>query len=54
MCCNPANGRVDFDEWLTYKIQLNGIERIVSLSANWDQSETKKQIRKTSEISKIS
>jgi hypothetical protein len=26
MCCNPANGRVDFEEWLAYKIQLHGIE----------------------------
>ncbi len=22
MCCNPANGRVGFEEWLAYKIQL--------------------------------
>jgi len=26
MCCNPANGRVDFEEWSAYKIQLHGIE----------------------------
>jgi hypothetical protein len=26
MCCNPANGRVDFEEWLAYEIQLHGIE----------------------------
>jgi hypothetical protein len=26
ICCNPANGRVDFEEWLAYKIQLHGIE----------------------------
>jgi len=26
MCCNPANGRVDFEEWSANKIQLNGIE----------------------------
>jgi hypothetical protein len=24
VCCNPANGRVDFEEWLAYKIQLHG------------------------------
>ena len=24
MCCNPANGRVDFEECLAYKIQLHG------------------------------
>ncbi len=24
MCCNPANGCVDFEEQLAYKIQLNG------------------------------
>ena len=33
MCCNPANGRVDFVELLAYKIQLHGTEWIVSLSA---------------------
>jgi hypothetical protein len=27
MCCNPANGRVDFEEWSAYKIQLHGIEK---------------------------
>ncbi len=43
MCCNPANGRVDFEEWLAYKIQLRGIEWIVCLSADWDQSPTKKK-----------
>ena len=26
MCCNPANWRVDFEEWSAYKIQLLGIE----------------------------
>jgi hypothetical protein len=26
MCCNPTNGRVDFEEWSAYKIQLHGIE----------------------------
>ncbi len=41
-CANPANGRVDFEEWLAYKIQLHGTEWIVSLSANWDQTKTKK------------
>jgi hypothetical protein len=46
MCCNPANGRVDFEEWLAYKIQLHGIEWIVSLSADWDQSPTKKKKKK--------
>jgi hypothetical protein len=25
-CCNPENGRVDFEEWLAYKIQLHGTE----------------------------
>jgi hypothetical protein len=25
MCCYPANGRVDFEEWSAYKIQLHGI-----------------------------
>ena len=40
-CCNPANGRVDFEEWSAYKIQLHGIEWIVSLSADWDQSPKK-------------
>ncbi len=34
---------VDFKEWLAYKIQLHGIEWIVSLSANWDQSPTKQK-----------
>ncbi len=42
MCCNPANGRVDFEEWSAYKIQLHGKEWIVSLSTDWDQSPTKK------------
>ncbi len=46
MCCNPANGRVDFEEWSAYKIQLHGIEWIVSLSADWDQSPTKKKTKK--------
>ncbi len=41
MCCNPANGRVDFVELSAYKIQL---EWIVSLSADWDQSPKKKII----------
>jgi len=35
MCCNPANGRVDFVELLAY-----GTEWIVSLSANYKQSPT--------------
>ncbi len=26
MCCNPANGRVDFEEWSAHKIQLHGTE----------------------------
>jgi hypothetical protein len=26
MCCNPANGRVDFEEWSAYTIQLHDIE----------------------------
>ncbi len=26
MCCNPANGRVDFEEWSAYKILLHGTE----------------------------
>ncbi len=43
MCCNPANGRVDFVELSAYKTQLHGIEWIVSLSADWDQSPKKKQ-----------
>ena len=42
-CCNPGNGRVDFEEWLAYKIQLHGIEWIVSLWADWDQSPKKKK-----------
>jgi hypothetical protein len=36
MCCNPPNGRVDFEEWSAYKILLHGTEWIVSLSADWD------------------
>jgi hypothetical protein len=47
MWCNPANGRVDFEEWPAYKIQLHGIEWIESLSADWDQSPTKKKKKKT-------
>ncbi len=46
MCCNPANGRVDFEEWLAYKIQLHGIEWIVSLSANRDKKPKKKKKKK--------
>jgi hypothetical protein len=42
ICCNPAYGRVDFEKWSAYKIQLHGFEWIVSLSADWDQSPTKK------------
>ncbi len=42
MCCNPANGRVDFEEWSAYKIQLRGTEWIVSLSADWDQRKKQK------------
>jgi hypothetical protein len=26
MCCNPANGRVDFEESSAYEIQLHGTE----------------------------
>ena len=37
MGCNTAYGRVDFEEWSVYKIQLNGTEWTVSLSANWYQ-----------------
>jgi len=33
---------VDFEEWSDYKIQLHGIEWIVSLSADWDQKKKKK------------
>ncbi len=43
MCCNPANGMVDFEEWSAYKIQLHGIEWIVSLTADWDQSPKKEK-----------
>ena len=50
MCCNPANGRVDFEEWTAYKIQLHGIDWIVSLSADWDQSPTKKNILKNANV----
>ncbi len=28
MCCNPANGRVNFEERSAYKIQLHGIDEI--------------------------
>ncbi len=28
ICCNPANGRVDFEEWSTYEIQLHGTQWI--------------------------
>jgi hypothetical protein len=34
ICCNPANGRVDFEKWSAYIMQLHGTERIVSLSAD--------------------
>jgi hypothetical protein len=44
MCCNPANGRVDFEDWSAYKIQLHGSEWIVSLSADWDQKVKKKNL----------
>ncbi len=43
MCCNPANGRVDFEEWSAYKTQLHGKEWIVSLSTDWDQSPKSKK-----------
>ena len=29
MCCNPENGKVDFEEWSAYKIQLHDTEWIV-------------------------
>ncbi len=38
-------------KWSTYKIQLHGIEWIVSLSADWDQSPTKKKKKKISLLS---
>ncbi len=47
ICCNPANGRVDFEEWSAYKIQLHGIEWIVSLSADWDKQTTNKKTDET-------
>jgi len=50
ICCNPANGRVDFVEWLAYKIQLHGNEWIVSLSADWDQSPKKKKKKKKKNV----
>ncbi len=43
MCCNPTNGRVDFEEWSAYKIQLHGTEWIESLSADKDESPKKKK-----------
>ena len=53
MCCNPANGRGDFEEWSAYKIQLHGIEWIVSLSADWDQSPKKTKKKYSFENSKL-
>ncbi len=46
MWCNPANGRVDFEEWSAYKIQRHGIEWIESLSADWDQKVQQKKKKK--------
>jgi hypothetical protein len=53
MCCNHANGRVDFEEWSAHKIQLHGIEWIVSLSADWDQSPKKTKKKYSFENSKL-
>ena len=39
--CNPVNGRVDIEEWLTYKNQLRGLEWNRALSADWDQCHLK-------------
>ena len=52
ICCNPANGRVDFEEWLAYKIQLHGTEWIVSLSPDWHQSPSIIIVLKYGRISK--
>jgi hypothetical protein len=45
ICCNPANGRVDFEERLAHEIQLHGTEWIVRLLADWDQSQKKKKLK---------
>ncbi len=46
MCCNPANGKGDFEEWSAYKIQLHGIESIVSLSSTETKVQKKKKKKK--------
>jgi hypothetical protein len=53
ICWIPANGRVNFEEWLAYKIQLHGNEWIVNLSADWDQSPKKKNNTFTNDFSKF-
>ncbi len=53
MWCNLVNGRVDFEEWLAYKIQLPGIKLIVGLSADWDQSLKKHSSEFTNSFKKL-
>ena len=44
MCCNPKNRRVDIEERLAYITQLRGLEWNESLSADWDQPMSHKNL----------
>jgi hypothetical protein len=48
MCCNPINGRLDFNDSRLIKIQLHNWEWTWSLSADQDQSATKKWLSQDS------
>jgi hypothetical protein len=48
MCCNPANGIVNFEEWSAYKNQLHGIvSRLRPKSNNKKKLNIKIKIVKT-------
>ncbi len=46
MCCNPANGRVNFEERLAYKIQLQGIDEIEACQPTETKVQHKKKKKK--------
>ena len=47
MCCNPANGRVDFEEWSAYKIPsymvLNELKACQPTVTKFQQKKKKKK-----------
>jgi hypothetical protein len=53
MCCNPAKGRVEFEDGWLIKPSFITKGRNESLSANQDQNPTTKQNKKTKDTSTV-